>query len=85
MRQRFNCRGGMTALAATLLALGGGQAFAAPQDSGSCWGSYVNGGENGAAVAADAGPRYGQAIAPVVAGGAVGELVSGPECRPSRR
>lgn len=87
MRQRLNSRSGTAApvlLAAMLFALSGAPALAAPPDSGNCWGSFVNGGENGAGVAADAGPRYGQTIAPLVAGGAVGELVSSPECRPRR-
>jgi hypothetical protein len=85
MRQRFKPTGGTAApslFAALLFALGGGHAMAAPPDSGNCWGSFVNGGENGAGVAADAGPRYGQTIAPLVAGGAVGDLVSSAECRP---
>ena len=85
MRQRFDSKrrhGALALLAGMLFALGGGQALAAPPDSGSCWGSFVNGGENGASVAADAGPRYGKTIAPLVAGGAVGELVSSPACRP---
>jgi len=68
-------------LAVMLLALGGGQALAAPPDSGNCWGNFVNGGDNGD-VAADAGPGYGLTIAPFVAGGAVGELISSPDCRP---
>lgn len=70
------------ALAATLLGLGGGQALAAPADAGNCWGSFVNGGANGEGVRADAGPRYGLTIAPLVAGGAVGALVSSADCRP---
>jgi hypothetical protein len=68
-------------LAVMLLALGGGQALAAPPDSGNCWGNFVNGGANGD-VAADAGPGYELTIAPFVAGGAVGELISSPDCRP---
>ena len=84
MRQRFNSRGARrpVLVAAMLFALGGAEALAAPPDSGNCWGSFVNGGDNGAGVSTDAGPRYGQTIAPVVAGGAVGELISSPDCRP---
>jgi hypothetical protein len=78
MRRHVVC----SIVAAVLFALGGGRAPAAPPDSGNCWGNFINGGDNAASVAAEAGPRYGQTIAPLVAGGAVGELVSSPDCRP---
>lgn len=67
---------------AALFGLGAGQAPAAPADSGNCWGNFVNGADNGSAVSADAGPRYGLTFAPLVKGGAVGQLISGPDCRP---
>ena len=68
-------------LAATL-GLGGGQALAAPADSGNCWGNFVNGAQNGSVVSAEAGPQYGLTFAPLVKGGAIGHLVSGADCRP---
>lgn len=71
----------LSIVAAMLFAPAGGHALAAPPDSGNGWGNIVNGAANGAGVAADAGPRYGQTIAPLVAGGAIGELVSSPGCR----
>jgi len=71
------------ALVTGVLACGGSPALAAsPPDAGNCWGSFVNGGENGAGVSADAGSGYGRIISSFVAGGAVGQLVSSPECRP---
>jgi hypothetical protein len=70
-----------TATAAALLALGATPALAAtPPDAGNCWGAWVNGGDNGTSVSADAGPRYGRSFADVVAGGAVGRLVSSADC-----
>jgi hypothetical protein len=78
MRRSLCC----SLIVAMSFALGTAQTLAAPPDSGNCWGNFVNGGDNGAGVSADAGPRYGQTIAPFVAGGAVGELVSSLDCRP---
>jgi hypothetical protein len=76
-------RGSVCGIAAAMaFALGGGQALAAPPDSGNCWGNFVNGGENGAVVSAAAGPEWGQMIGPLVAGGTIGELISSPDCRP---
>lgn len=78
MKRRVLC----ATVTVALIGLGASQAPAAPADRGNCWGNFVNGAQNGSAVSADAGPRYGLSFAPLVKGGTVGRLISSPDCRP---
>ena len=69
--------------AAALLAVGIGQALAAPADQGNCVGNRDNGGAAGDRVSSAAGPGFGPAVAQAIGGGAIGSTASDPGCRRS--